>query len=214
MIKIYFNELELELREQQYDTQILVIKNDTFTTASEYIRPCCLNFGSHKRPGGGYLSVMDLQGPIRNQEEDLFRRSNLPELMDNVNVCSYYPLTGLRSIYCSDVIVAKDQYLKYINPFEVAVITMPAVINPSNQDLQLITNRIRHILAIAQVQHHENLILGAWGCGVFNNDPYFIASTFRRYLLGEFAHMFKNVIFAIPGGSNYEIFREVLSINN
>jgi uncharacterized protein (TIGR02452 family) len=213
MIKYYFDELQLDLREQSYDTQILVVNNDTFTTASEYIRPCCLNFASHKRPGGGYLSVIDLPGPIRTQEEDLFRRSNLPELMDNSDVRFHYPLTGLKSIYCSDVHVTKDRYLKFINPFEVAVISVPAVVNPSFQDLQLISNRIRHILAIAQDQHHENLILGAWGCGVFRNDPYFIASTFRKHLLGEFAHIFQNVIFAIPGGNNYKIFQEALIID-
>ncbi|MCH6577264.1 MAG: DUF2263 domain-containing protein, partial [Proteobacteria bacterium] len=57
--------------------QFSVVYEDTFTAAEEGAR--CLNFASHKRPGGGYKEVMDIKGTIRTQEEDLFRRSAVSE---------------------------------------------------------------------------------------------------------------------------------------
>jgi uncharacterized protein (TIGR02452 family) len=47
------------------------------------------------------------------------------------------------------------------------------------------------------VHQHTTLVLGAWGCGVFQNDPEEIAELFKEALTGPFAHQFKRMVFAV-----------------
>lgn len=206
------------------ETKISVVNNDTFTEASKYKLAACLNFASHKRPGGSYKSVMTHRGPIRTQEEDLFRRSNLPEIMDNNYVRpKYYPLHDLGGLYCTCT-VTKDKNLDLVEPFEAAIITVPAVVDPVvNDRVDLVAKKAKLILDIAADNSHLELILGAWGCGVFNNDPRYVAETFKMLLKDYFKGVFKEVIFAIPTGpkgtvagasaTNYDIFEQVFNDN-
>lgn len=154
---------------------------------------------------------MNIKRPLRTQEEDLFRRSDLPELMDRPQVRKHYPLSGTQGFYC-EATVDKDKMLDPVTPFVVGVVTMPAVVNPHPGDY-LVTRKARRILAIAAENKHETIILGAWGCGVFMNDPRTIAKTFRDLLwTPEFAHVFQDVIFAVPGkeSENYQLFESVI----
>lgn len=161
---------DFDVVKNKYQTKISLTDNDTFSAASAYEHPCCLNFASHKRPGGGYGSVMNGM-PIKTQEEDLFRRSNLPDLMDNEKVRRCYPLTGRQGIYCSDVRVYKDKACDHIEPFMVSIVSVPAVVNPQPEQMSLVDARAKRIFEIAADNKQDVLILGAWGCGVFGNDP-------------------------------------------
>jgi len=196
----------------QYQTKIWVEDVDTLGVASFYNDSCCLNFAYHKRPDGGYKAVQHVPMPIKTQEEDLFRRSNLPEFMDNKHIKKHYPLQGLKSIYCKNIIVDKNQTLIPHEPFFTSIITAPAVINPTHDDQILVENKIKRILDIAADNHHETLILGAWGCGVFNNDPENIANLFCNFIKNDFQGVFRNVIFAIPNkeSKNYQLFENVI----
>ena len=171
-----------------------------------------MNFTSHKRPGGGYLAVIDTRMPIKTQEEDLFRRSNLPELMDTEAIRKFYPLTGFQGLYCSQITVNKDKKCDPVPLFKVSVITVPAVVNPKLEQMGLVEGRAKRIFEIAADNNERTLILGAWGCGVFHNDPNHIANLFKNLLKNEFDGVFKEVIFAIPGkdSENYRIFEEVV----
>ena len=40
-------------------------------------------------------------------------------------------------------------------------------------------------------------ILGAWGCGVFRNDPADVARYFREAITGEYANLFELVRFSV-----------------
>ncbi len=78
--------------------------------------------------------------------------------------------------------------------------------------------RARLVLAAAATNMASGLVLGAWGCGVFGNDPRQVAILFKTLLEGEFANVFNTVVFAIAGKktsgrdhSNYVIFKEVLN---
>ena len=59
------------------------------------------------------------------------------------------------------------------------------------------------------------LVLGAIGCGVFNNPPAVVAEQFRRLLIDEgYRDHFKRVVFAIKPGrrdDNLETFRAILN---
>jgi uncharacterized protein (TIGR02452 family) len=124
-----------------HDLKVTISDSDTFTAAASLENPGCLNFASHKRPGGGYLSVIDLKMPIKTQEEDLFRRSNLPEIMDIPEVRQHYPLMGLKGIYCRTTVFKdanlefKDANLDQIPDYEAGIITVAAIVNyPAAKD--------------------------------------------------------------------------------
>ena len=61
--------------------------------------------------------------------------------------------------------------------------------------------RIRRVLAISRAYGNQVLVLGAWGCGAFENDPSRTARDFRTALEGEFEGAFSDVVFAITDWS-------------
>jgi uncharacterized protein (TIGR02452 family) len=57
------------------------------------------------------------------------------------------------------------------------------------------------VLAIAQAFGYQALVLGAWGCGAFRNDPRRTARDFRSALENDFRGAFSDVVFAITDWS-------------
>ncbi|WP_242515208.1 TIGR02452 family protein [Sorangium cellulosum] len=69
------------------------------------------------------------------------------------------------------------------------------------------------MLAAAGAHGHRCLLLGAWGCGVFRNDPREVADVFAQWLEhARFRGVFSRVVFAVvdPGSdrTNYRAFQE------
>ena len=212
MLKVYEENHVFKALKDQYATKTSIEDTDTFGAASRYKNACCLNFASHRRPGGGYKAVEDIPAPIKTQEEDLFRRSNLPAIMDTPLVRKHYPLFGCKGIYCNDVVVEKDQRLSFHTPFVTSLVTVPAVVNPQPHHADTVTAKARRIFNIAAENNHDVIILGAWGCGVFNNDPITVSSLFKQLIETEFKGVFAEVVYAIPGkqSPNYKIFESVV----
>ena len=77
-----------------------------------------------------------------------------------------------------------------------------------NENTKFLKHRIAFILNVAAAKNVDTLILGAYGCGVFGQDPYEVARIFRSYLTGEYKY-FSKVIFAVPDWK-YEIFNKIL----
>ena len=65
--------------------------------------------------------------------------------------------------------------------------------------------RVGRVLAVAALHGHEVLVLGAWGCGVFRNDPAMIADLFQAALAGRFRGAFTHVVFAVLDASGETI---------
>jgi uncharacterized protein (TIGR02452 family) len=91
-------------------------------------------------------------------------------------------------------------------PLLASFLTAPAVNagvvrqkEPHKIDLIGVVNqaRARKLLWIANHHNHNTLVLGAWGCGVFQNDSNQIAQIFADLLNGEFQGCFETVIFAV-----------------
>ena len=61
--------------------------------------------------------------------------------------------------------------------------------------------RIPKVLSVAAFHGHEQLVLGAWGCGAFGNDAEMVARLFRDTLAGSFRGGFSEVVFAITDRS-------------
>jgi uncharacterized protein (TIGR02452 family) len=80
--------------------------------------------------------------------------------------------------------------------------------------MQLIhEQRGRRILEIARRQQADILILGAFGCGAFENRPETVACAYKK-ILKEYVYDFDTIEFAIAGAAennrNYEVFDQVM----
>jgi uncharacterized protein (TIGR02452 family) len=77
------------------------------------------------------------------------------------------------------------------------------------------TTRLHRVLDIAYKNGHRRLVLGAFGCGVFRNEPTDVARIFHHLLIGETAPYhgcFDHIIFAIyASASNVKAFRDVFA---
>jgi uncharacterized protein (TIGR02452 family) len=90
------------------------------------------------------------------------------------------------------------------SPWLLDVITCPAPYAPTIGQAEasiLLRDRIHRVLAVARAFGYESLVLGAWGCGAFGNDPAQTARDFRDALEGPFAGSFSRVLFAITDWS-------------
>ena len=69
-------------------------------------------------------------------------------------------------------------------------------------------HRIRLVLVAACGAGCRSLVLGAWGCGVFRNDPHTVARLFCEVLTtAEWCGRFDEIVFAIlePRGSSHRL---------
>jgi uncharacterized protein (TIGR02452 family) len=169
----------------------------------------CLNFASAKNPGGGFLRGSQAQ------EESLARSSGLYACISRMN--GYYAAnrscgTALYTdhiIYSPRVPVFRDDAGGLLDePYLVSFITAPAVNagavrknEPARvpEILPVMRRRAEHVLKVALAHGDRHLILGAWGCGVFQNDPADIAHVFGALLLesDDFRDNFCSVVFAV-----------------
>ncbi|QLY29007.1 TIGR02452 family protein [Nocardia huaxiensis] len=177
-----------------------------------------LNFASARNPGGGYLRG------ARAQEEDLCRSALLYRCL--LEAPDYYAAHRASSdlryshrvIFSPRVPVVRDErYALLDEPFPVSFLTSPA---PNAGQLALhaggpvpvreqLAVRADRVLAVAAHHGVRQLVLGAWGCGVFRNDPGEVAAAFEQ-ALGRRGAAFERVVFAIwdrsPVSANRQAF--------
>ena len=172
-------------------------------------RIALLNFASARNPGGGFLSGSQAQ------EESLARASGLYGSISRMT--DYYAANRREpsALYTDHVIYSPlvpvfrdDADLLIDEPWCVSMITAPAVNagvvrsrEPENvpRIRKVMDHRIECVLGLAAEHGHDALVLGAWGCGVFANDPREVAELFAGHLLdkGRYALAFTEVVFAI-----------------
>ncbi|VTR97474.1 Gp114 OS=Bacillus phage G GN=114 PE=4 SV=1: DUF2263 [Gemmata massiliana] len=182
--------------------------NDTTLEAArklvaEGFRPVALNFASARHPGGGFL------GGARAQEESLCRASGLYACINNNAMYRAHAHLGggfytNYAIYSPAVPVFKDDEGELLDaPYLCAFVTSPAVNVGAIRDKERalvrdeMRERIDKALALMAGHGHDAAVLGAWGCGVFKNDPELIAELFAKALRGKFAGCFAKVVFAV-----------------
>ena len=184
-----------------------------------------LNFASARNIGGGFL------GGAKAQEEDLCRCSALFRCLETQP--DYYRANREhRSTLYTDHLIwspAVPFFRLRGNQlpdrlFLAGVITAPA---PNRGPMHanepeslaalpdVFARRWRHVLAVAASSGHRRLVLGAWGCGAFGNDPYDVAAAFLR-VWPQWASAFDEVAFAIPSSGarsmdNLVAFRSVFA---
>ncbi|MFD6227479.1 TIGR02452 family protein [Streptomyces sp. NPDC060232] len=166
-----------------------------------------LNFASARNPGGGYVRG------AKAQEEALCRASALYETL--LEAPEYYEVHRAevstfytdRVIHSPGVPVFRDDRGHLMeSPFLASFLTSPApnagtILRQEPERAAEIpgalARRAELVLEVAAWHGYRRLVLGAWGCGVFRNDPAQVAEAFRGLLSGRFAGTFDRVVFAI-----------------
>jgi uncharacterized protein (TIGR02452 family) len=168
-----------------------------------------LNFASAKNPGGGFLNGSQAQ------EESLARSSALYASL--LRAPDYYEThRRLSSCLYTDAMILSpgcpvfrdDEGALLAEPYPVTFITSAApnagaVARNEPAEVAEIPVALRRraelVLALAARSGCESLVLGAWGCGVFRNDPEMVAATFAELLApdGVWARHFQRVAFAV-----------------
>lgn len=203
------------------------VTNETTTAAARRLTArglsvCALNFASAKNPGGGFT------GGAKAQEEDVCRGSALyPCLLtqrayyDENRECGTMLYTD-HIIYSPAVPFFRDDRNDLLEqPYACSVITAPAP--NAGEELRrrpdarpeitrTLLRRTAMVLEVAAANGERNLVLGAWGCGVFRNDPDEVAGIFAETLAEpRFAGAFDLIVHAVwsrsEDGENLTAFR-------
>jgi uncharacterized protein (TIGR02452 family) len=173
--------------------------------------PVILNLANNRVPGGG------IDNGCEAQEESIFRRTNYFKTLTP----DLYPIRYNEIIYSSNVSIIRSSESsgwRYIQtPIKMSFIACPGIYNPiltndgnfTKEDYIILKHKIKHILYVAYTYGHDNIILGALGCGAWRNPPEQVASIFKE-VINEFSGVFKNIEFAITG-NNFHIFNNVFS---
>ncbi|MCB1176374.1 MAG: TIGR02452 family protein [Leptospiraceae bacterium] len=209
---------DLEITDENTIDAAKRIKNETKE------KVIALNFASATNPGGGYLNG------ARAQEEFLCRQTTLyPTLLTQRDFYEFHRnkrsfLYSDKMIYSPNITVFRDsEFNLLVEPFNFSIISAaaPSLIGISPGDTnsfyqaeKTMSMRIFKLLETIRKLKYENIILGAWGCGAFKNNPYTIARLFKKHLYQnpDFQKSFSKVVFAIVDSKsekNKFIFKEV-----
>ena len=180
-----------------------------------------LNFASAKNPGGGFL------GGSQAQEESLARASGLYRSL--MKAWPFYEHhRGLKSLLYTDAMILSprcpifrdDSDALLGGPHVAGFITSAApnagaIRDKRPEELQQLPatfrRRAEYVLALAAAQGYKYIVLGAWGCGVFRNDPEMVADIFTQLLAspgwsGRFSKVLFSVLDRSPDLSTFRAF--------
>jgi uncharacterized protein (TIGR02452 family) len=167
----------------------------------------CLNFASARNPGGGFLKGSEAQEESIARATGLYKCQLKAEDYYKYNRAIKTCLYTDHIIYSPKVPIIKNEAGELLETVVFAgMITAPAVNTgvvlrnePQNIDQiePMMKRRIDMVLSICKQQGHKTLILGAWGCGVFGNDPKVIAKMFKDLLTSKYENQFEKVVFSI-----------------
>ncbi|GLI01774.1 TIGR02452 family protein [Phytohabitans aurantiacus] len=196
------------------------VTNESTLAAARRLGPdtAALVFASARNPGGGF------RNGARAQEEDIARASALHACLETVP--DFYQhhrgdpdlRYSDRIIYSPGVPVFRDDHGALLDqPCRAALITAAApnlrAVAQNQPELvdtvpAAIERRAARVLEVAAAHGHRRLVLGAWGCGVFGNDPAVVARAFDDALrrVGPFDHVVFAVLDHAPGTPTHRAF--------
>ncbi len=195
----------LTLAKKRYDT----LKREGSSDPKVLI----LNMASGTQPGG-----RTRQGASA-QEEDLCRRTSLLFSLESDDAGKYYDYNNAHKTHMgSDAVVIspKVEVIKdssgelLAEPFSVSVISCAAPMvrfgleGMSGQEYEeMYRKRIEGMLLAAASCGYRNLVLGAFGCGIFGNDAALVSDLFARAIQNvlyngkESGQLFDSIDFAV-----------------
>lgn len=210
-------------------TNVMVQDTDSFKLAQQLLQNnlttpskiLVLNMANYAYNGGG------VDRGARAQEECIYRASNYFLHLSQ----RLYPMKKDEMILSRNVKVFKDVMndYNYIEPFYVNCIACAALYNPktilnlynipeyiNENDRKLMEQKIYNLFRIAYLQGYDTLVLGALGCGAFDNPVNEVSNIFKN-MIQVFNGCFKTVSFAVlghgsKGNLNYRTFKEKVEL--
>lgn len=185
--------------------------------ASEKV--CVLNFASFKNPGGMFMKGSSAQEECLCHESFLYNvLKELPDFYEynkkNLNKALYMN----RALYSPNVLFVRDpDIVKNVDVLTCAAPNYAAAAEYCKVDKdtnsKVLRDRIRFVLSIIKEQKVNSVILGAYGCGVFGQDPEEVITIFLEEINNLFStNDITKFIFAVidPDSSNYQAFKRVI----
>ncbi len=170
-----------------------------------------LNFASASNPGGGFKN-----GSMAQEESLAYASALYPCLEGRQMYAAHRARRGPNHLYedwlihTPDVPIFRDDAGNLLeDPWSCGIATSPApnakvhiqharhVVQAQQEIKDALLRRITRLLALARNLGYQRLVLGAWGCGVFGNDPAIVARCFARVFEESFRGTFTHVTFAI-----------------
>ena len=181
-----------------------------------------LNFASAYNPGGGFESGATAQEECIAYCSDLYKKQ-VDGAWDyyEINRANRNPLYTDNMFMSNVTFFRNGNFTLISNPTMCNVLTSPAVnmgaIKIRTQEnldeaKVVMKNRMRKILYLFAYYDCKDLVLGAYGCGVFGNDPYDVARFWHELLFEEdMKGYFNTITFSIldrPGrDGNIPVFK-------
>ena len=208
---------DIELREETTLAAIIRLADKEKADMSNNLG--ALNFASAKNPGGGFL-----KGAM-TQEESLAAASALyPSQLQRTQ---YYAINRRFksfiytdcAIWSPDVIFFRDERTEFLQtPVKSHVLTIPGVnykeVLKKGEDTEnakiAMKRRMKIALAIFADKGCDTIVLGAFGCGVFGNNPADVALWWNE-LLHEYGGHFDKVVFSVYDRSRNKATLEAFS---
>ncbi|MDE6220121.1 MAG: TIGR02452 family protein [Lachnospiraceae bacterium] len=165
-----------------------------------------LNFASAKNPGGGFINGAMAQEESLAASSTLYRTLTAHEEYYRKNRAQSSMMYTNHAIYSPDVVFFRDGRFQLVEtPVKASVLTLPAVNmgqvvlkgEDTTEARRVMRRRMKLALAIFAEQGAKHLVLGAYGCGVFRNDPNLIAAWWNELLAEGMGSYFDSVFHAV-----------------
>lgn len=195
--------------------QIIVVDTDSVSGAFAHAlgKTCILNYASYKNPGGMFYNGSSAQ------EESLCHESFLYNILKEKP--GYYAWNNEhknRALYLNRALYSPDVVFEHNgekSTFDVITCAAPNFsaasewANVSQEDnSKAMESRINYLFDILATENVDTAILGAWGCGVFKQDPNEVANLFKKAIENGKCKV-ERIVFAIPAGPNFNAFKKV-----
>lgn len=238
----YIKESETVEKKERFEApcKVHVTKNRSFEAAKEYSGKIVVhNFASATTPGGGVVKGSSAQEECLCRVSTLWNCINTQKAWDeyyNPNRAEANVIHNDDIIYTPFVRIFKNDDNKLMDKsdwFNVDVITCAApnlrevpnngwcnvgesndaVTLPDNELQAIHEKRARKMLDVASAEGADVVILGAFGCGAFRNNPKVVATAYKN-VIKDYRKCFKEIEFAVYcsayDSENYEAFKEIL----
>lgn len=212
---IDLNNIDLEFDDKPYNPKFIFLNTDTVSAIMKYSDKddvCVLNFASYKNPGGCFLKGSSAQ------EESLCHESDLYNVISTQSDYYEYNKKHLnksmytdRMLYSKDILFIRDNKKVSVDVLTCAAPNYSAAsrfnLVTKDQNSMILKRRIECIKYVLESHNAKIAILGAFGCGVFRQDPFEVAKDFKDI----FKHTkIETLVFAVPGNDrNTILFKKI-----